>query len=195
MSKRNLDQVCLAYGFARLSYFCLSSSARYVGTSLGSESAHLNTFYYLPASLFHFYLLEDSSFSNFCSSWAFSICLRAYCRRPSTASTAQRIQPCTKQHSKYVPIRARQRKQADRVDESREPACRRTSDIIQLAMFSKRRIKNLTGPRKYKTTHKAAVAGAMREGFVIICNSVCESTFFFNYFKNCPEGNICGTFF
>ena len=137
MSKRNLDQVCLAYGFARLSYFCLSSSARYVGTSLGSESAHLNTFYYLPASLFHFYLLEDSSFSNFCSSWAFSICLRAYCRRPSTASTAQRIQPCTKQHSKYVPIRARQRKQADRVGSSQH-----VEVCVQLAVFSKRTKKN-----------------------------------------------------
>ena len=33
-------------------------------------------------------------------------------------STAQCNQPCTKQQTKYVPIRARQRKQADRVGES-----------------------------------------------------------------------------
>ena len=33
-------------------------------------------------------------------------------------STAQRNQPCTKQRSTYVPIRARQRKQADRVSKN-----------------------------------------------------------------------------
>ena len=33
-------------------------------------------------------------------------------------SSAQHNQPCTKQQTKYVPIRARQRKQADRVGES-----------------------------------------------------------------------------
>ena len=50
---------------------------------------------------------------------------RACCSRASTASngtarhgTAQHNQPCTKHQSKYVPIGARQRKQADKVGES-----------------------------------------------------------------------------
>ena len=49
--------------------------------------------------------------------------VRACCRRASSANTAQHNTsqlnpPCTKQQSKYAPIRARQRKQADRVGES-----------------------------------------------------------------------------
>ena len=53
-------------------------------------------------------------------------------RKHSTVQSA--LHKAAKQE--YVPIRARQRKQVDRVGESREPACRRA--VLQLAVFSKR---------------------------------------------------------
>ena len=121
--------------------FCLSSSAGSIGTSLASQSSHLNNafFFCLRTRIFYFAIfLEEPSFSH-----SF-LDVRAYCRE-STASTAQRSQPCTKQQSKHVPIIARQRKRADRVGESREPVCRRA--FIQLAVFSKRTEKSKSARR------------------------------------------------
>ena len=69
----------------------------------------------------------------------------------------------------HVPIRTRQRHQADRVGESRQPACRRA--FIQLAVRSKRRRNpHLPGIQKHATAHKEALAGVMREGFTFISN-------------------------
>ena len=66
--------------------FCLSSSAGSIGTSLASQSSHLNNafFFCLRARIFYFAIfLEEPSFSH-----SF-LDVRAYCRE-STASTAQR---------------------------------------------------------------------------------------------------------
>ena len=56
------------YALCRLSYVCRSSLAGSIGTSLASQSSHLNnaSFYYLPASLFPFPLvLRRAFFSHF----------------------------------------------------------------------------------------------------------------------------------
>ena len=63
-------------------------------------------------------------------------------------STAQRNQPCTKQRSAYVPIRVRQRKQADRVCKSQH-----VDEYLQLAVFSKpTKNRNLLGQKKTITS-------------------------------------------
>ena len=79
---------------------------------------------------FFIQVLEQPDFPFLCFLWAFSLCtmydhvvfehLVLYCSTASTAqhSTAERNQPVQKPQSKYVPIRARQRQQADRVGES-----------------------------------------------------------------------------
>ena len=63
-------------------------------------------------------------------------------------STAQRNQPCTKRHCQYVPIRARRRKQADRVGENREPACRRSSSTHTSGCVLKTKKSQSTPPTK-----------------------------------------------
>ena len=60
-------------------------------------------------------------------------------------STAQCNQPCTKQHSKYAPMRVRQ---AGR-QSWREPACRRA--LKQFAVFSKRTKKSKYSARPTQT--------------------------------------------
>ena len=96
-----------------------------------------------PASLipFHSLLQQEPSFSLYFVYVHIFICtsmlsLRIYRKH----STAQRNQPCTKQQSKYAPIRARQRKQADRVGESQHVERNTTavSSITQLDVFSKK---------------------------------------------------------
>lgn len=52
------------------------------------------------------------------------------CSWASTASTTKRNRPCTKRHSTYVPIRAQQRKAADRVGDIQHVV-----QIVPLAVF------------------------------------------------------------
>ena len=86
-------------------------------------------------------------------------------------STAQSAR--TKPQSKYVPIRVRQRKQADRVGKSRASTCRRGG--IQHAEFSKRTKKSKSArPTRYNYSHSA---GVMREGFAFsfdLCKINCS---------------------
>ena len=108
--------------------FCfvfVSSSAGSTGASLASKSSHLiNDFSYLAESFFPFtrylFFRRRAFFFPFCFCFCEPFFLHvhtSYCPA-STASTAQRNQLCTKQHTTYVPIRVRQRKQTDRVGES-----------------------------------------------------------------------------
>ena len=91
----------------------------------------------------------------------------AGCRPASTSaghSTAQRNQPCTKQRSTYVPIRARQRKQADRVGKSQHVV-----ELLQLDMFSNPANKSKSVEAKKNYDHKKLVM-MMREGFALVPN-------------------------
>ena len=69
-------------------------------------------------------------------------------------STAQRNQPCTKERSTYVPIRVRQRKQADRVGESQHVV-----EHLQLAVFSKPTNKSKSVTRKNIQPQASGEAG------------------------------------
>ena len=64
-------------------------------------------------------------------------------------STAQRNQPSTKQQTKYVPIRARQRKLADRAGENQNVAERVYSPL----RFQNEEIKNIPGLKPVSYTH------------------------------------------
>ena len=102
--------------------------------------------FYQRAFLLHLFVL-----------WAFFICQEHVVveRLPKYRkhSTAQRNQPCTKQQTKYVPIRARQHKQADK--SRREPACRRAIYSL-LRRRNERRNRNLPGVQNCASTHEAA---------------------------------------
>ena len=149
----------------RLSYFCLCSSAGSTGTSLASQNSRLNTasFCCLPASIFSFCFIffqkKSLLFQNFA---LFSRCTStlssSICRKHSAA---RRNQPRTKQQSKYVTTRARQRKQADRVG-------RRA--LTQLAAFSRRTKTSKYSRQKCTTTHKTAEARVIHEGLASISN-------------------------
>lgn len=104
---------------------CLSSSQGSIGNSLAPQSSHLNNalFYYLPASRFRFSLFRRRAF--LCHFFVFvgHVLIAVYKHvvgehLPQTSQiTTQRNQPCARQQSKCVPIRARQRKQSDRDSE------------------------------------------------------------------------------
>ena len=90
-----------------------------IGTSLAFQSSHLNKafLYYLPGSLSPYFSYcfrrQEPSFSDFFV--IVSLFKNMYELLSSIYrkhSTAWRNQPCTKQQSKYVPTRTRQRKQA-----------------------------------------------------------------------------------
>ena len=147
-------------------------------------------FYYVPASLFPC-LFSISSFSNFCFVGLFSY-VRACCRRASTAITAQRSQPCTKQQSKYVPIGTRQRKQADRV------ARAESQHVVEhlhssLRSQNERINKKNCGLHKYTTTYKAALACVMREelAFISKLNKIHSSLCPFCVFRACMRRTGC----
>ena len=110
--------------------------------------------------LFYFFSEEEPSFSKLCS--FFSRCTStlssSICRKHITA---RRNQLRTKQQSKYVTTRARQRKQADRVG-------RRA--LTQLAAFSRRTKTSKYSRQKCTTTHKTAEARVIHEGLASISN-------------------------
>ena len=128
-----------AYTHDRLSYFGLPQRAT-LAPLCGLLELPLDcSTYYLPAGLLLF-----SSFFRRAFFFHFSFCfcgpLLCICHDIYTSmltsiyrehSTAQRNQPCTKQQSKDVPIRAPQPKHAYRAGESLEPACRAKA-FIQL---------------------------------------------------------------
>ena len=64
-------------------------------------------------------------------------------------STAQRNQPCTKQRSNYVPIRARQRKQADRVGESQQKKIRTCTQVFPPVCYIECTVSRFLGFRRH----------------------------------------------
>ena len=70
-----------------------------------------------------------------------------------------------------MPTRARQRKQADGVGEARAESQHAVDHLYRsLCSQNERRNPNLPGLQKSTSTHKAALAGVMRERFVVIFN-------------------------
>ena len=97
---------------------------------------HLSGLSELPLEPHAFFYYSPASLLPLCRFVLFFVGLFLYparvcCRQASTATTAQHgaITPAQKQQHNYVLIRARQRNQADRIGESREPACCRESSI------------------------------------------------------------------
>ena len=144
----------------RLSYFCLSSSAGSIGTSLASQSSILNNAfsYYLPANLVRFFSSffwkRSLLFPSFSFCGLFLICTRMLSSSTSQHSKAQSPLHKTKQAHADQSATAQARWQS-----WRELACRRAF-YSSLHSLNEHRYRNL---RKTTTTHKAAEASIARD--------------------------------
>ena len=96
-------------------------------------------------------------------------------------STARHNQPCTKQRQ-YVPTRARQRNQQDRISESYHVA----EHLHSLLCSQNKQIEIF--PEKCRTTHKTAdEAGVMREGLALMSSlNKIQHCFFSPFFLCIP---------
>ena len=117
---------------------------------MASQSSHLNNafFYYLPASLFLFVFVGISYIRT-------SMLSRSIYRKHSTPQSA---------------LPASERDNASKRTESARAESQMSSSVYAARCVIKTNVRNpiLPGPQKYLTTHKAALAGVVREGFAFI---------------------------